>query len=289
MPPAQPERRYRFGIFEVDAATGELRRQGLRIRLKAQPFQLLLMLLQRPGELVTREEICRALWPQDTFVDFEHGVNSAINRLREALGDTANNPRFIETLPRRGYRFVAPVQRVGAQDEPQTAPPSAPPASSDRAPAITPAPTPAAFNGILAAPEDLPLAPRALVQTLFVLLQLMYLAFYIGALANLDEIHGLLAALPRWTHAYNVLVATAVLLIPARAFTALAALFRAPHAPRNLLRLWPFLLVMDIVWALSPLLLIHHIPVGLALAFAALLVYSPFAQRSLVLMGAATR
>ena len=285
MPPAQPDRRYRFGVFEADAATGELRRQGLRIRLKAQPFQLLLMLVERPGELITRDEICRALWPQDTFVDFEHGVNSAINRLREALGDTANNPRFIETLPRRGYRFLAPVQRVGPlSGEPQPEPPAPHPRASDHAP--TPASAPLPLNGILAAPEDLPQAPPRLVQLLFVSLQLMYLGFYIGALANLEEIHGLLAALPRSTHAYELLIATAVLLIPARAFTALAAMFRAPNAPRNLLRLWPFLLVMDILWALSPLLLIHHIPVGLALACTALLVYSPFAQRSLVLMGA---
>lgn len=287
MPSVQPDRRYRFGVFEADSATGELRRQGLRIRLKAQPFQLLVMLLERPGELVTREEICRALWPQDTFVDFEHGVNSAINRLREALGDTASNPRFIETLPRRGYRFVAPVQRAG---EPETRPAPQSAASDSVVVSTSSAVSaPPALNGILAAPEDLPQAPRRLVQFLFVALQLMYLGFYIGALTNLEEIHGLLAALPRWMHAYDALIATAVLLIPARAFTALAALFRAPDAPRNLLRLWPFLLAMDIVWALSPLLLIHHIPVGLALAFAALLVYSPFAQRSLVLMGAGAR
>lgn len=287
MPSAQPDRRYRFGVFEADSATGELRRQGLRIRLKAQPLQLLLMLLERPGELVTREEICRALWPRDTFVDFEHGVNSAINRLREALGDSANNPRFIETLPRRGYRFIAPVQRVG---EPEATPasrvPATDPALASTSTSVSP---PLALNGLLAAPEDLPQAPRPVVQTLFVLLQLMYLGFYIGALTNLEEIHGLLAALPRWAHAYDALVATAVLLIPARAFTALAALFRAPNAPRNLLRLWPFLLAMDVLWALSPLLLIHHIPVGLALACTALLVYSPFAQRSLVLMGAGAR
>ena len=102
----EPARRYRFGIFEADAATGELRRRGIRIKLNAQPFQVLLILLGRPGQLVTRKEICRELWPEGTFVDYEHGVNSAVNRIREALGDTAANPRFIETLARRGYRFV---------------------------------------------------------------------------------------------------------------------------------------------------------------------------------------
>ena len=98
-----PAPRYRFGAFEADAATGELRRQGIRIKLSAQPFQVLLMLLERPAELLTREEISRSLWPDGTFVDYEHGVNSAVNRIREALGDTAGNPRFVETLARRGY------------------------------------------------------------------------------------------------------------------------------------------------------------------------------------------
>src|SRR5205807_329708 len=82
-------------------------------KLNAQPFQVLLMLLERPGELVTREEIARGLWPDGTFVDSDHGVNSALNRIREALGDTASNPRFVETLARRGYRFIAPVERMG--------------------------------------------------------------------------------------------------------------------------------------------------------------------------------
>ena len=115
MPDSQTDRRYRFGTFEADAATGELRRQGIRVRLNAQPFQVLLLLLDRQGELISREEIARELWPDGTFVDYEHGVNSAVNRLREALGDTASNPRFIETLARRGYRFVAPVEKYREQ------------------------------------------------------------------------------------------------------------------------------------------------------------------------------
>src|ERR1700757_1476372 len=110
-----PARRYRFGAFEADAAAGELRRQGIRVKLNAQPFQVLLMLLERPGEVLTREEISRALWPDDTFVDYDHGVNSAVNRIREALGGTANSPRFVETLARRGYRFVAPVQAIASE------------------------------------------------------------------------------------------------------------------------------------------------------------------------------
>ena len=111
-PPVKNESRprtLRFGGFEVDPRTQELRKQGIRVRLPAQSIQILLMLLETPGELVNREELRKKLWPQDTFVDFDHGVNAAVNRLREALGDSAEEPKFIETLPRRGYRFIAPV------------------------------------------------------------------------------------------------------------------------------------------------------------------------------------
>ena len=118
MTDSEPARRYRFGVFEADAATGELRKQGIRIKLNAQPFQVLLMLLDRPGEVLTREQISQALWSDGTFVDYEHGVNSAVNRIRDALGDTASNPRFVETLARRGYRFVAPVERINLEIAP---------------------------------------------------------------------------------------------------------------------------------------------------------------------------
>src|SRR5436305_281769 len=103
----------RFGIFEVDPQAGELRRQGLKVKLQDQPFQVLMMLLECPGEVVTRETLQKKLWPTDTFVDFERGLNRTINKLREALVDEADNPRFIETLPRRGYRFLAPVEAAG--------------------------------------------------------------------------------------------------------------------------------------------------------------------------------
>src|ERR1035438_5127021 len=101
--------RFRFGLFEADADSGELRRSGVRIRLQAQPFRVLICLLERNGEVVTREEMQQRLWGTDTIVDFDHSLGTAINKLREALGDSAENPRFIETLARRGYRFLAPV------------------------------------------------------------------------------------------------------------------------------------------------------------------------------------
>jgi TolB-like protein/Flp pilus assembly protein TadD len=106
-------RRVRFGSFEMDEIAGELRKDGVKIRLQEQPFQILQILLERPGKVVTREDLRKRVWPSDTFVDFDHGINNAIKRLREALGDTAETPHFIETLPRRGYRFVAKLETSG--------------------------------------------------------------------------------------------------------------------------------------------------------------------------------
>src|SRR5467141_1082336 len=113
---ATPRRVVHFGVYELDFGTRELRKAGLKIKLQDQPFQVLAMLLERPGELVTREELLSRLWPGDTFVDFDHGLNAAVKRLRQALGDSAENPRFIETLSRRGYRFVAPVENVSKEE-----------------------------------------------------------------------------------------------------------------------------------------------------------------------------
>jgi TolB-like protein/DNA-binding winged helix-turn-helix (wHTH) protein/Flp pilus assembly protein TadD len=106
----QPRGRLRFGVFELDLHAGELRKHGLRVRLQEQPFQVLAALLEHPGEVVTREELQKRLWPADTFVDFDHGLNKTINKIREALGDSAESPRFVETVARRGYRFLAEVK-----------------------------------------------------------------------------------------------------------------------------------------------------------------------------------
>ena len=286
----RPARLYRFGTFEADAATGELLRQGIRIKLNAQPFQVLLLLLERPGELLTREEISRELWPDGTFVDYEHGVNSAVNRIREALGDKASNPRFVVTLARRGYRFVAPVERIDlSEDSLAAASESAEPVVEEQAAQQaeqSPEPISSPHGRILATPQELPKASYRVVQTLFVLLQLMYLGFYVGALANLAEIEELFSPLPKATQVLTLMIVTAAILIPVRAFVLCAALFHAPGARKNFLKMWPLLLALDELWALAPFLLLHHMNYGLALACATLLVYSPFAQRSLVLMGA---
>lgn len=102
--------RARFGPFEVDLHTHEFWKFGTRLKLVGQPFAILAVLLSKPGELVTREELHRLLWPSDTFVDFNHGLNAAVNKLREALSDSAESPRYVETLPRRGYRFIAAIE-----------------------------------------------------------------------------------------------------------------------------------------------------------------------------------
>jgi DNA-binding winged helix-turn-helix (wHTH) protein len=275
---------YRFGVFEADSTTGELRRQGLRIKLHSQPLQILFMLLKRPGELLTREEICRELWPDGTVVDYEHGVNSAVNRIREALGDKANNPRFVETLARRGYRFVGQVERITLQEDGSTTGPMA--EISEEPAAVAPDAKARLLDRVLSGPKDLPKSSHAVVQTLFLLLQLMYVGFYVGALANLAEIHDLVSALPHSALVFAVLIVTAAVLIPVRTFLLCAVAFRAPGLRDKFLKLWWFLLPLDGLWSFSPFLLLHHINYGLALACMTPLLYSPFAQRSLILMGA---
>lgn len=146
MDPIPSSRVARFGTFEADLASGDLRKSGRRVKLRGRPFEILEILLTRAGEVVTREELRRALWDADTFVDFDHGLNTAVNRLRETVGDTADNPRFIETLPRRGYRFLGPVQwgvrpqaaapAVEGHEPPSLGPPPSSPASARASRAI---------------------------------------------------------------------------------------------------------------------------------------------------------
>jgi len=123
-PAAQNSGKVRFGPYEADLFTRELRKNGHRLKLQEQPFQVLAMLIERPGELVTREQIRARLWPQDTFVDFDHGLNAAVRRLRETLNDNAGLPKFVETLPRRGYRFIAPVDETRSEHVVQAQPAS---------------------------------------------------------------------------------------------------------------------------------------------------------------------
>src|SRR5215831_4382047 len=136
--PAGQKTVFRFGLFEADPESGELLKQGEHLRLQDQPFRMLILLLQRPGEVISREELREKLWPGNTFVEFDNGLNVAVKKIRDALGDSAENPRFVETVPRRGYRFIAPVSIRGKEGVRPSPEPSAPPDSqSDRQ---TPAP-----------------------------------------------------------------------------------------------------------------------------------------------------
>lgn len=288
------DRLFRFGVFELNEATGELRKHGIRIKLHSQPFQVLVMLLERPAELVTREEMRQRLWGEDTFVDFDHGLNTAVNKLREALGDSASQPRYVETVSGKGYRFIAPAMLaarcVGSSEPrlpevrntvelPGNPEPALPVTASDAVRETLP-------RNILTSPHDLPGAPRTLVRTLLLLVQLMYLAFYLGALGNIPEIHEIVAdaQLPSPGMLLALLVTTAVALIPVRLFLLTALAFDFRQLPAKFGKLFPVLLALDLLWALSPFLLIHHVSLGLALGMTAALVYMPFAQRSLMLM-----
>jgi DNA-binding winged helix-turn-helix (wHTH) protein len=112
--PVESRSPFRFGAFEVDPSAGEIRKNGVQVRLPPQPFRLLVLLASQSGRVVTRDEIRRALWGDDTFVDFEQGVNFSVKQIREALGDAADQPRYVQTVPRRGYRFIATTEPIGA-------------------------------------------------------------------------------------------------------------------------------------------------------------------------------
>ena len=276
--PKRERRDFRFGVFEFDTASGELSREGkVQPRLRDQALQILRMLLERPREVVTREELRNGLWPADTFVDFDHGLNTAINQLRSALGDSAANPRFIQTLPRRGYRFIAPVE-AGSRDgilEPEELDE---PASQPARPSV------------LSDPQELPVVSRRTVRIFFSLIQLMYLVFYTISLMRLSRVEAILTE----SRALGplilvVLIVTAAIGIPIRLYLLSAAGFNYRGLGAKFKKLFPFLLPLDELWALAPFLIVHTIGFGLALAATAALLYLPFSQRSLLLMGFSVR
>ena len=272
MPLAVPKRIYRFGLYEADTRSGELRRNGVKQKIQGQPFEVLVALLERPGDVVTREELRQRLWPSDTFVDFDHSLNTAINKVRDVLGDTASNPRFLETIPKRGYRFIAPVQ-VEGEDE-KNIEPAAPIRSETAATVAAEPPALARSEG----DADLPRAHRGLTRTLFVLIQVMYLVFYVVALARLSE--GVIGV--AWL--FMSILLSAVIGIPMRLYLLTAAAFDYRKLGANFHRLWPAVFFFDLLWALSPFLLTHVIGFGLAFGACAALLYVPFSQRTLIRM-----
>jgi len=273
-------RLFRFGIYELDASTGELRKDGKsRPRLQGQPLEVLIHLLDRRGEVVTREELRQLLWPADTFVDYDHSLNTAVNKLREALNDSADNPRFIQTVPRRGYRFMASTEVADpatgpAKPEENRSPSEGPPSASET------------LAGILSDPRELPPVSRPVMRLLFSLIQVMYFSFYVISLANVHRIEAFLyqeLQHPAWI--FVPLLVTAAVGIPVRLYLLSAALFGYSGLTRRFLKLFPALFLLDELWALAPFLAVDQIGAGLALAVTAALLYVPFSQRSLLLMG----
>jgi cholera toxin transcriptional activator len=277
-------------MFELDSDTGELRKDGKsRPRIRDQALQILIMLLEKSEEVVTRDELRERLWPADTFVDFDHGLNTAINQVRSALGDSAANPKFIQTLPRRGYRFIAPVQIVarengvasGAENRAKVVETFEHPME-----VVTTAAAETGFS-ILSDHRDLPVVRKKSVRILFLLIQLMYLIFYIIFLVRLSFAEAVLNDWGRYAFTlFLVLVVAAAIGIPVRLYLLTAMAFRYQGLNEKFRKLFPFLLVLDEMWALTPFLCVQQIGLGVAIATAAALLYLPFSQRSLLLMGA---
>jgi cholera toxin transcriptional activator len=279
--PQNHSRIARFGVFELDLSAGELRKSGVKMRLQGQPFQVLALLLERAGDVVTREELQQKLWPSDTFVDFDHSLNTAINKVREALGDSASSPRYVETLARRGYRFIAPVQADNAKD---TRPPEKVIANVARnSPTSNTSAPPVAMHPEL----EVPIPRRALTRGLFALIQVMYLAFYLTALFRLHDVQ-LVAdnLLPLWgaTALTVTVMVTAGVGIPLRCYLLSAVGFDYQRLGEKFRQMFPFILALDQLWAIAPFLLIHEIGVGAAFAVCAALLYLPFSERTLIRM-----
>jgi DNA-binding winged helix-turn-helix (wHTH) protein len=273
--------KYRFGQFEADLKAAELRKEGTRLRLQLQPFQVLVALLERPREVVTRDQLRQRLWPQDTFVDFDHGLNTAIAKLRDALGDSAANPLYVETIAKRGYRFVAAVTAVHDHENGD--------ASSPRMNAVldTALVKPvSAEEGPWPQESELPRASRRTSRTLFSLSQVMYVGFYISALVRLDRLDQ--SAQTAWHGAGGIMfilyLVTALAGIAVRLYLITATAFDYHLLGKKYRVLFPALLVLDMLWALAPFLIADRIGLGLALGATAALIYMPFAQRVLVKM-----
>lgn len=247
-----------------------------------QPFQVLVALLERPKEVVTREELRQRLWPQDTFVDFDHGLNTAMVKLRDVLGDSASTPKYIETIAKRGYRFLGSPEAVPeqmpevarqAKQEPQAKPATAPVSDAPAGPQPT---------------EDssLPRTSRNTARMLFILTQTMYLIFYLSALFRWENTYR--ASYLAWGRggatAFAIYMATALVGLAVRLYL-ISATTMDYHLLGDKFRiLTPALFVLDMIWAVSPLLIQDRIGFGFALAACAALIYMPFAQRTLMKM-----
>jgi DNA-binding winged helix-turn-helix (wHTH) protein len=262
-------------VFELDLSAGELRKSGVKLRLQGQPLQVLALLVERAGDVVTREELRQKLWPSDTFVDFDHSLNTAINKVRETLGDSATSPRYVETLARRGYRFIAPVERSGVFDG----------SSSAQTRSASPE---AHSSQVTLHPElEVPIPHRGLTRGLFALIQLMYLCFYLAALVRLHAVQNIADAfLPLWgaTTLAGAVLVTAGVGIPLRLYLISAVSFDHQRLGDKFRQIFPFVLALDQLWAVAPFLLKQKIGLGAAFAASAALLYLPFSERTLIRM-----
>ncbi len=267
-PQANPAaRNIRFGVFELDLVAGELRKNGARVRLQEQPLQILAVLVRRPGEIVTREDLRQKLWPDDTFVDFDHSLNTAVNKIREALGDSASKPQYVETVARRGYRFIGAID---SQPPTQPTAVASPEADSKFHPEL-----------------NIPLPHRAIPRGLFGLIQVMYLIFYLVALFRwraADGVIDLFLAGQAVNAALIALFVTSAVGIVFRCYFISAISFDYQQLRKNFERLFLPVLILDELWALSPFLAAGKIGFGAAVAATAALLYVPFAERTLLRM-----
>jgi DNA-binding winged helix-turn-helix (wHTH) protein len=275
--------KYKFDEFEADLRAAELHKNGNRLKLQMQPFQVLVALLERPKEVVTREELRQRLWPQDTFVDFDHGLNTAMVKLRDVLGDSASKPKFIETIAKRGYRFLGNAEVISEQPAPAETIVSA--QSELEATTVgNPNLQPASLR--IEADSTLPRTSRNTARLLFTLTQIMYLIFYLSALFSWENTYK--ASFNTWggagATAFVVYIATSMVGIAVRLYLISATAMDYHLLGSKYRVLTPALFVLDMIWALSPLLIADRIGLGFALGACAALVYMPFAQRTLIKM-----
>ena len=225
--------------------------------MQDQPFAVLVVLLDQPGVIVSREDLRERLWPADTFVDFDHSLNTAVNKLRDTLGDQASNPRFIETVARRGYRFVAEVKWDAGT------------------------PSEAAAVHLL---SDLPQANRGASRAMFALIQIMYLIFYVEAAIHWQSVERVSWVGSRALLVLSVVLVTAAIGIPVRLYFLSAVAFDYAQLGHKLQRIFLGVFFLDELWAVAPFLIADRIGLGAALASTAALLYVPFAERTLVRM-----
>jgi DNA-binding winged helix-turn-helix (wHTH) protein len=281
-PQSQPAR-VRFESFELDCITGELFKDGVRLKLQDQPARLLILLVSRAGLLVTRDEIQEALWEDGQFVEFEHAINVAVKKIREALNDDPLKPRMLETLPRKGYRFIASVEAIGNSAQTSAAGTNAVVPTSEVEP---PPQIQTKIEGDSPDPDEETLErefalPATPARILFLAVQVMYLTIYSLALIHMYDVASVLGSAGVGWLATPLLIGAAGS-IPVRLYLIFTVGLGHPAAGLKYRRMLPYLMPWDWIWAASPFLAVHTIGPQWALVLSAVLVYPPISQ--LILM-----